>query len=47
MAYYLKVDGYPFPDRGVIPDYEVKPTIEDLLTGNDKIMDYTLKRILK
>lgn len=47
MAYYMKVDGYPYPDRGVIPDYEVKPAIEDRLTGNDKIMDYTLKRILE
>jgi hypothetical protein len=31
--------------RGVIPDIPVKTTIHDIITGNDPVMDYTLKMI--
>jgi hypothetical protein len=47
IAYYLKVDGYPYPDRGVIPDYEVRPTSGDLLMGKDPVLDFTLGQISK
>jgi hypothetical protein len=45
VAYYTKVSGYPNPGHGVIPDFEVKPGYEDLLTGKDPILDFTLKLI--
>lgn len=45
MAYYLNVDGYPHPDHGVIPDYEVKPSTSDILSGNDVVLDFALKKI--
>jgi hypothetical protein len=35
--YTLAVDGYP-KDRGIVPDYPVTPTIEDLLSGRDVVM---------
>jgi hypothetical protein len=28
--------------RGILPDYIVEPTVEDVLRGNDRVMDYTL-----
>ncbi len=31
--------------RGVIPDYEVKESIEDIITNNDKILNYCLELI--
>jgi len=43
IAYYTAVRGYPFPDRGVIPDYEVSPGIQDILSGKDPAMDFALK----
>lgn len=38
-------DRYPHYDRGIIPDYTVLPTIEDVLSGNDRVMNYTLQLI--
>lgn len=36
-TYYLAVkDG--IPNRSILPDYEVKPSISDLLSGNDPVM---------
>ena len=37
----MAVDGYP-KDRGLIPDFPVTPTIEDLLAGRDPVMDRAL-----
>jgi len=36
-TYYLAVkDGNP--NRSILPDFEVKPSINDLLSGNDTVM---------
>jgi len=45
MAYYLKVNDYPYPDHGVIPDYEVKPSVSDLLSGSDPVLNRALELI--
>lgn len=45
MAYYMKVDSYPFQDRGVIPDYKVKPTVANLISGEDPILEFSMKLI--
>jgi hypothetical protein len=45
VAYYLKVDGYPTPDHGVIPDFVVKPSVSSILSGKDVVLDFTLKHI--
>ena len=45
MAYYTKVKGYSHPDRGVIPDYEVKTRISDILQGKDPVLEFGLKLI--
>ncbi|WP_080056690.1 S41 family peptidase [Spirosoma aerolatum] len=39
------VSGYPYTDRGIIPDHLVEPTIEDILQQRDRILDYTLNHI--
>ncbi|MBD2755123.1 S41 family peptidase [Spirosoma validum] len=39
------VSAYPHADRGIIPDYLVEPTADDILTHKDRVMDYTLKLI--
>lgn len=45
MAYYTAVKDYPMTDRGLMPDYEVKLGINDLLEGKDAVLDYTLEKI--
>lgn len=45
MAYYMKVDGYPFQDRGVIPEYKVKPTTANLISGEDSVLEFSMKLI--
>ncbi len=37
----MAVDGYP-RDCGIVPDFPVTPTIEDLLAGRDPVMDRAL-----
>ena len=34
VLYTMAVDGYP-KDRGIVPDFPVTPTVEDLLAGRD------------
>lgn len=46
VRYTMAVSGYP-PDRGIIPDYPVTPTINDLLNGKDVEMDFALELIKK
>src|SRR5262249_49789992 len=36
MTYYMAVQGYKAASHGVVPDYPVKYTIEELLDGKDK-----------
>jgi hypothetical protein len=43
----MAVSGYPFRDRGVVPDYEVVPTIDDILQQRDAEMAFTLDLIQK
>jgi hypothetical protein len=45
--YLLSVSNYPEPDRGVIPDVEVSPTIEDLLNMEDTQLESALEVIRK
>jgi C-terminal processing protease CtpA/Prc len=45
--YVLAVSGYPYPRRGVIPDFPVQPNLQDVLNGVDTEMLYTLKLIAK
>ena len=37
----MAVDGYP-KDRGIIPDFPVTPTIDDLVAGRDAVMERAL-----
>lgn len=46
ILYTMAVDGYP-NDRGIVPDYPVAPTIEDLLAGRDPVMDRALEFLEK
>jgi hypothetical protein len=41
VLYTMAVEGYP-KDRGIVPDFPVTPTIEDLLAGRDPAMDRAL-----
>jgi C-terminal processing protease CtpA/Prc len=45
LAYYTAVSGYPYRDRGVMPDHEVNPTVNDMLSARDVVLDYTLRMI--
>jgi C-terminal processing protease CtpA/Prc len=38
VLYTMAVEGYP-KDRGIVPDFPVAPTIEDLLAGRDPVME--------
>ena len=38
VLYTMAVDGYP-KDRGIVPDFPLSPTIEDLLAGRDPVME--------
>jgi hypothetical protein len=46
LRYTMAVSGYP-EDRGIIPDYPVSATIEDLMKGKDTVMEFTLGLIKK
>ena len=42
VAYYLSVHGYAHADQGVMPEYPVQSTIQDLLAGKDNEMTLAL-----
>ncbi|QMU28633.1 S41 family peptidase [Adhaeribacter radiodurans] len=46
-GYYMAVEDYPYPDRGILPDHEVIPTIEDILQKHDADLELTLDLIRK
>jgi C-terminal processing protease CtpA/Prc len=46
VLYTMAVDGYP-KDRGIVPDFPVTPTIEDLLAGRDVMMERALAYLEK
>ena len=41
ILYTMAVENYP-KDRGLVPDFPVTPTIEDLMAGRDPVMDRAL-----
>lgn len=42
VLYTMAVDGYP-RDRGIVPDFPVTPTIEDVLAGRDVVLERALE----
>jgi hypothetical protein len=46
VLYTMAVDNYP-KDRGLVPDFPVTPTIEDLLAGRDPVMEKALAYLEK
>jgi hypothetical protein len=42
VRYTMAVDGYTPTDRGLIPDHEVTPTVEDVLAGRDAVLEYAV-----
>lgn len=46
-GYTLVPSDYPYPDRGIIPDFKVSPSIEDILQNKDAVLDFTLNLIQK
>ncbi len=38
---------YPYKNRGVVPDFEVLPTIQDVLNGTDVVLRHTLDLVQK
>ena len=46
VLYTMAVDGYP-KDRGIVPDFPVTPTVEDLLAGRDVVMEKALAYLEK
>ena len=43
VGYYMAGDHGPHPERGILPDHEVIPTVEDLLEGRDRVMEFALE----
>ena len=43
QKYYNATDGLSKTGRGVIPDYEITPTIIDILNNKDPEMEFALK----
>ena len=46
VRYSMAVSGYP-KERGIIPDYPVESTINDLVNGKDPVMEFALKQVKK
>jgi hypothetical protein len=44
IRYTMSVSGFP-RDRGIIPDHQVSPTIEDLLNQKDTVLEFTIDLI--
>lgn len=45
MNYRMAVKNYPFPDRGLIPNYTVTPSINDKINNIDLELNFTKKLI--
>ena len=43
MTYFMAVSGYQAKAHGVLPDYPIEYTIEELLKGVDKELDLALE----
>jgi len=46
VRYTMAVSDYP-KDRGIVPEYQVSPTIEDLLQDRDIVLEFTVDLIRK
>ncbi len=42
VGYYMAGDPGPHPERGLLPDHEVIPTVEDILEGRDPVLEFAL-----
>jgi hypothetical protein len=42
VGYYLAGNHGRHPERGLLPDYKVYPTVEDILSGRDPVMAFAL-----
>ncbi len=40
--YHQAVGEYPHPERGFLPDYVLEPTLDELLRGDDPVLDFVL-----
>ena len=47
VRYHLAVEGYPLFDRGLLPKYEIKYTIENILKSRDLEMEEVMKLLEK
>ncbi|MBF9016394.1 MULTISPECIES: S41 family peptidase [unclassified Oceanispirochaeta] len=45
INYMMAVSDYPDEDRGLIPDYPIEASIEDLLNGTDRVLEFTQELI--
>ena len=45
MKYSMAVKEYKYKDRGVIPDYNISPTIKDKILSNDPELEFAKKLI--
>jgi C-terminal processing protease CtpA/Prc len=45
VRYIMAAGGYPYPDRGILPDYPYQRSITDYLSGKDSEMEYVLDLI--
>jgi hypothetical protein len=43
--YLLAVFNYPYPDRGILPDFEVLSNIKDILSKKDTQLEFVLNFI--
>ena len=40
MNYAMAVKGYSFPDRGIIPDHTIIPSVEDKIENRDIVLEF-------
>ncbi len=45
-SFATAVSGFPM-DRGIMPDYVVRPTIEDVIQNHDAVLEYTIDLVKK
>lgn len=43
IKYVLDVKQSSFPDRGIIPDHEVTPSITDIILNKDVQLEYAIE----
>ncbi|MFA5330197.1 MAG: S41 family peptidase [Prolixibacteraceae bacterium] len=45
IAYFTAVSGNPVKDHGVMPDYKVVPTVKNIISGEDPVLESSMKLI--